>query len=136
DRLHALLAGEDRAAVHAHPTRAADHHPATLAIGERAVDLVLDQVEDVEQARPLGRVDLVGLEAPLAGLAVDPPDLDRDLHRPGFGMDCGFGHPLTSKRRGCLRSGRRTVAPPSWSVRSRRARTRTCPTSWDPATTR
>ena len=58
-RLHALLAGQDCAPVHPHPAGAADHHPAALAVGERPIVLVLDQVEHVEQARPLGRVDLI-----------------------------------------------------------------------------
>ena len=49
------LAGEDGAAVHAHPARAADHHPAALPVGERAVDLVLDGVEGVEQRRLVRR---------------------------------------------------------------------------------
>ena len=56
---HPLLAGEHGGAVHAHPARAADHHPAALPERERPVDLVLDDVEHVEQARPLGRLDLV-----------------------------------------------------------------------------
>src|SRR3712207_7248724 len=30
NRFHPLLAGEDRAAVHPHPARAADHHAAAL----------------------------------------------------------------------------------------------------------
>ena len=66
DRLHARLAGEHGAAVHAHAARAADHHAAALAVGERAVDAVLDDVEHVEQRRPLGRLDLVRLERALA----------------------------------------------------------------------
>ncbi len=77
DRLHALLAGEDGAAVHAHPAGAADHHPAALAVGERAVVLVLDQVEHVEQAGPLGRVHLVLAQGLLARFRVEPPDLER-----------------------------------------------------------
>src|SRR5687767_1577483 len=92
DRLHPLLAGEDRAAVHAHPAGAADHHPAALAVRERPVVAVLDDVEDVEQAGPLGRFDLVGLQLPLAVL-VDAPDLERDVHRRPFpGMDGSFAH--------------------------------------------
>ena len=80
DRLHPLLAGQHRAPVHAHPAGAADHHPAALAVGERAVVLVLDQVEHVEQAGPLRRVDLVLAQGPLAGLRIEPPDLERDDH--------------------------------------------------------
>ena len=64
DVVHPRLAGEHGRAVHAHPARAADHHPAALAIRERPVVLVLDDVEDVEQRRPLGRVDLVLERAP------------------------------------------------------------------------
>ena len=62
----AHLAGEHGRAVHAHPARAADHHPAALAVGERPVVLVLDDVEAVEQRRLLGRVDLVLLQLALA----------------------------------------------------------------------
>src|SRR5687767_1330607 len=92
DRLHPLLAGEDRAAVHPHPARPADHHPAALAVRERPVVAVLDDVEHVEQAGPLGRLDLVGLQLALAVL-VDAPDLERDVHRRALpGMDSGFAH--------------------------------------------
>ena len=81
DRLHPLLAGKDGAPVHAHPAGAADHHAAALAVGERAVVLVLDQVEHVEQAGPLGRVDLVLAQVALAALRVVAPDLERDVHQ-------------------------------------------------------
>jgi hypothetical protein len=86
DRLHPLLAGEDRSAVHAHPAGAADHHPAALTVGER----------HVEQARPFGRLELVADEVALAVL-VDAPDLERDIHRrPVPGVDVGgFGHFLS-----------------------------------------
>src|SRR6266511_2802717 len=93
DRLHPLLAGEDRPAVHAHPAGAADHHPAALAVSERPVVAVLDDVEDVEQARPLGRLDLVGAQLALARLAVDAPDLERDVHRrTRAGVHGSLGH--------------------------------------------
>ena len=71
---HPHLAGEHRGAVHPHPAGAADHHPAALAVGERAVVAVLDDVEDVEQRRPLRarrprtraapRSPVCGLDAP------------------------------------------------------------------------
>ena len=80
DVVHARLAGEHRAAVHAHPARAADHHPAALAVRERAVDAVLDDVEAVEQRRLVGHVDLVRPERALARRGVVAPDLERDLH--------------------------------------------------------
>jgi hypothetical protein len=80
DLVHPRSAGEDGGAVHAHAAGAANHHPAALAIGERAVDAILDDVEDVEQCRPVGRVDLVVLERTIAGRRVESPDLERDLH--------------------------------------------------------
>jgi hypothetical protein len=80
DVVHPRLAGEHGGAVHAHAARAADHHPAALAIGERAVVAVLDDVEGVEERRLLGRVDLELLQLPLAGLRVEAPDLQTDLH--------------------------------------------------------
>ncbi len=80
DVVHARLAREHRRAVHAHAAGAADHHPAALAVGERAVVLVLDDVEAVEERRLLGRVDLVLLQLALAGTRVEPPDLETDLH--------------------------------------------------------
>ena len=49
----------DGGAVHPHATRAADHHATALAVRERAVVAVLDDVEHVEQRHPLGRLDLV-----------------------------------------------------------------------------
>ena len=76
DRLHALLAGEHRPTVHAHPAGAADHHPAALAVRERAVEAVLDDVEAVEETRPLGRLELVQLQRPLADSGSIPPDLE------------------------------------------------------------
>ena len=82
DVVHARLAGEHGRAVHAHPARAADHHAAALAVRERPVVAVLDDVEHVEQRRPLRRVDLVLAQRALARLRVDAPDLDRDLHQP------------------------------------------------------
>src|SRR5918911_3725556 len=82
DRLHALLAREHGPAVHAHAARAADHHPAALAVRERAVVLVLDQVEHVEEAGPLRRLDLVFAQRALARLRVEAPDLERDVHYP------------------------------------------------------
>jgi hypothetical protein len=78
--LHARLAGEHGGPVHPHPAGAADHHPAALAVGERAVHAVLDQVEDIEERRPLGRVDLEGLEVLLARLGVVAPDLEGQVH--------------------------------------------------------
>ena len=59
DLVHARLARKNGGAVHAHAAGAADHHPAALAVRERAVDLILDDVEHVEQRRPVRRVDLV-----------------------------------------------------------------------------
>jgi hypothetical protein len=91
DRLHPLLAGEHGSAVHPHPARAADHHPAALPVRERPVVAILDDVEHVEETSPLGGLDLVGDELPLARLAVDAPDLQRDLHRAGFLRD-RLGH--------------------------------------------
>src|SRR6266568_4135123 len=79
--VHARLAGEDGGTVHAHPARAADHHPAALAIRERAVVLVLDDVEHVEQRHPVGRLHLVTLQLLLAGLGVIAPDLQRNVDR-------------------------------------------------------
>jgi len=42
--------------------------------------LVLDQVEDVEQAGPLRRVDLVLAQRALARLRIEAPDLERDVY--------------------------------------------------------
>src|SRR6266508_3102301 len=81
DRLHPLLAREDRAPVHAHPAGAADHHATALAKAERAVDLVLDDVEDVEEARPFRSLHLVVLERALARLRIEAPDLEGDVHQ-------------------------------------------------------
>jgi hypothetical protein len=81
DVVHPRLAREHGSPVHPHPAGAADHHPAALAVGERSVDPVLDDVEDVEQRRPFGRVHLVLLERTLPGDRVVAPDLERDLHR-------------------------------------------------------
>ena len=78
------LAGEHGAAVDAHAARAADHHPAALAVRERAVDLVLHDVERVEQRRLVGDVDLVRPERALAGGRVVAPDLQLDLHAGSF----------------------------------------------------
>src|SRR4029077_1009725 len=78
------LACEHRGAVHAHAARAADHHAAALAVRERAVDLVLDDVESVEQRRPLGRVELVLAQRALPGGRVVTPDLEGDLHQCPF----------------------------------------------------
>ena len=81
DVVHARLAGEHRGAVHAHAARAADHHPAALPVGERAVVAVLDDVEAVEQRHPVGRLELVQLQLALPGRARGPPDLERDVDR-------------------------------------------------------
>ena len=81
DVVHPHLAGEHGATVHPHAAGAADHHPAALAVGERPVVLVLDEVEAVEQRRLLGCVDLVLLEGAVAGLRVVPPDLQAHLHQ-------------------------------------------------------
>src|SRR5439155_15924024 len=78
---HARLAREHRGAVHAHAAGAADHHPAALAVRERSVELVLDDVEAVEERRLLGRVELVLAQRALAGRTVIPPDLQTDLHQ-------------------------------------------------------
>src|SRR5581483_3790881 len=64
----------------AHSARAADHHPAALAVGERPVVVVLHDVEAVEEGRLLRRVDLELLELALAGARVEAPDLQADLH--------------------------------------------------------
>src|SRR5712691_3326328 len=79
DVVHPRLAGEHCAAVHAHPARAADHHPAALAVRERPVVTVLDDVEDVQQRRPFGRVHLVFPKRALARLRVVAPDLQGDV---------------------------------------------------------
>ncbi len=50
----ARLAGEHGAAVDPHAAGAADHHPAALAVRQRAVDLVFHGVERVEQRRLVG----------------------------------------------------------------------------------
>jgi hypothetical protein len=42
--------------------------------------LVLDQVEHVEEAGPLRRVDLVLAQGLLPRLRVVPPDLERDVY--------------------------------------------------------
>ena len=81
DLVHPRLAREHRRAVHAHAAGAADHHPAALAVRERAVDLILDDVEHVEQRRPVGRVDLVVAQRLLTRGRVEAPDLERDLHQ-------------------------------------------------------
>ena len=81
DVVHARLAGKDGGTVHAHAAGAADHHPAALAIRERAVVLVLDDVEHVEERHPVGRLDLVALQLLLTGLRVVAPDLQRDVDR-------------------------------------------------------
>src|SRR5579885_3374392 len=81
DVVHARLARENRGSVHAHAARTADHHAAALAVGERPVVAVLDDVEAVEERRLLGRVDLVLLQAPLARRRVEAPDLEGDLHQ-------------------------------------------------------
>src|SRR5204863_6776047 len=72
----------------------ADHHPAALAVRERSVVAVLDDVEDVEQGCPVGRLDVVALQLSLAGLAVEAPDLERhlDRRRAGCGCKLGVGH--------------------------------------------
>ncbi len=75
------LAGEHGAAVDPHPAGAADHHATALAVGERPVDLVLDDVEGVEERRLLGHVHLVRLERALARRGVVAPDLELDLHQ-------------------------------------------------------
>src|SRR5207302_11417206 len=80
DVVHPHLAGENRGAVHAHPAGAANHHPTALAVRERAVVLVLDDVEAVEQRRLLLRADLEFLELALPGPRVETPDLQPDLH--------------------------------------------------------
>ena len=80
DVVHPHLAGEHGAAVHPHPAGAADHHPAALAVGERAVVAVLDDVEAVEERRLLGRVELVLAERLVAGGRVVTPDLQGNLH--------------------------------------------------------
>ncbi len=80
DVVHAHLAGEHGSAVHAHAAGAADHHPAALPVRERAVDLVLDDVEAVEERRLLGSVDLVLLQGAVAARGVVPPDLEGNLH--------------------------------------------------------
>src|SRR5439155_17038891 len=81
DVVHARLAGEDSRAVHPHAARAADHHAAALPIGERAVHLVLDDVEAVEERRLVRRVELVFLERAIAAGRVVAPDLQGNLHR-------------------------------------------------------
>ena len=99
DVVHARLAREHRRAVHAHPARAADHHAAALAVRERAVDLVLDDVEAVEERRLVRRVDLVVAQRALARGRVEPPDLQGYLHGPSLRV------------RGCSSSSRRPSPP-------------------------
>src|SRR5205823_6785586 len=99
DLVHAGLAGEHGRAVHPHPARAADHHPAALPVRERPVVTVLDDVEHVEERHPLGRIDLVLAQGALARLRRDAPDLQRDLHLPTWldttTSDAGGGVTLT-----------------------------------------
>ena len=80
DLVHPHLAREHGGAVHAHAARAADHHPAALPVRERAVVLVLDDVETVEERRLLRRVELVLLQRALARGRVEAPDLQGNLH--------------------------------------------------------
>ena len=79
ERLHGRLAGQHRAAVHAHAAGAADRHAARLAIGQRAVALVLDRIEGVQQRGRLGHVDRVRLDV-LRGAVGRAPDLEGDFH--------------------------------------------------------
>ena len=51
--------------------------------------LVLDDVEDVEQRRPVRRVDLVLLERALARDGVVAPDLQGHLHAAQYVLSCG-----------------------------------------------
>ncbi len=81
DVVHARLAREHSRPVHAHAARAADHHPAALPVRERAVVLVLDDVEAVEERRLFRRVDLVLPQRALARGRVVPPDLQSHLHQ-------------------------------------------------------
>ena len=74
-----VLFREHGRAVHAHAARAADHHPAALAVRERPVVPVLDDVEAVEERRLLRRADLVLLEGALARRRVVAPDLQGNL---------------------------------------------------------
>ena len=99
DVVHAHLAREHCRAVHAHPARAADHHPAALPVGERAVVAVLDDVEAVEERRLVGGVDLVLAERALAGGRVVPPDLQRNLHSASQPFDRCVGRVERRRRR-------------------------------------
>src|SRR6185437_12977757 len=81
DVVHPHLAGEHGGAVHPHAARAADHHPAALTVGERAVVAVLDDVEAVEERRLLGSLDLVLAQGAVAYRRVVAPDLESDLHQ-------------------------------------------------------
>src|SRR5207344_3360422 len=100
--------------VHPHPARAADHHAAALAVGERPVDLVLDDVEDVEEARPLRGLDLEVLELPLARLGIESPDLEGYVHtvslvRALLRLPLGRTHRLPGELRPPVHPGREGV---------------------------
>jgi hypothetical protein len=70
------------AAVQTHAARAADRHPARLAIGQGAVVLVLDGVQAVEQRGRRRHLDGVALVAPPGALvAVEALDPQAHLHQ-------------------------------------------------------
>ena len=81
--LEAELAGEPVAAVDEHRVRAAHAVRARPAEGQRPVLLVLDAVEQVQDAIPLGvRLDRVRLPVRLlVTLGIEAKDPKVDLHR-------------------------------------------------------
>ena len=102
DVQHSRLAGEHGGPVHSHAARAADHHAAALAVRERAVVAVLDDVEAVEKRRLFGSVDLVLPKHPLAACRIEPPDLEAYLHVivPSSALSSWSRPPGPSARRG------------------------------------
>jgi len=80
ERRHRRLARQDGGPVHPHSAGAAHGHAAALAIGDRAIDRVLDDVEDVEERRRLGSVDRELLQPALVGVRVVALDLEGELH--------------------------------------------------------
>ena len=74
-------AGESGAPVDPNRTRAAGSLPAAATEGERAVDVVLDLFETVEQRRLLAHLQLVRLQTRLARDGVEALDLELDAHQ-------------------------------------------------------
>ena len=74
------LAGEARAAVHAHGARAADGAAARVAQRERAVLVVSDLQEGVEHRRALMHLDFVVVVAGVFGTGVLASDPEVEIH--------------------------------------------------------